>query len=297
MSNRIEIITITFSSLSMIFSLSVVAILLYRYDKLVLGKSLLHHVLIIAICDSMVSFSYALGYPRNEGLCSFQGFLSLTTEKASWLWTDMLMLNIYGIVICSKYIFKLKAAHVIVWTMVFLFSFLPFINGGIYGISPQYLGKRRCGYAGGSDPKAHKHFWTDVQNTICLGSICFIVFIVIRIYVYKKGKNDDQSLLEKGSDSEALTTMILYPMAMICCWLPSQIYNYICPPEKPTNNELLVNNIFHILAPQYGLCLSIIFYSRTKKAREELLKIIKPIHELEEQDIEIRDSSTIVRIT
>lgn len=67
----IEVLTIIISVISMIFSSSVVFILLYKYERLVLGRSLIHILLMIAICDTIVSFSYAAGYPSGN-MCKLQ---------------------------------------------------------------------------------------------------------------------------------------------------------------------------------------------------------------------------------
>ena len=68
----IEIFTIIISVISMMFSGSVVFILLYNYKKLVMGKTLIHILLIISICDTILSFSYALGYPSLGNICKLQ---------------------------------------------------------------------------------------------------------------------------------------------------------------------------------------------------------------------------------
>jgi hypothetical protein len=72
----IEIFTIIISVISMIFSGSVVFILLYKYKQLVMGKTLIHILLIISICDTILSFSYALGYPSLGNICKLQVMIS-----------------------------------------------------------------------------------------------------------------------------------------------------------------------------------------------------------------------------
>jgi len=89
----IEIATIVVAIITMIFTLSVVFILILHYNTLVKGQLLTYHVLIIAICDTVVAFTYALGYPNanQTGLCKFQGFVALNSERASWFWTNLLV--------------------------------------------------------------------------------------------------------------------------------------------------------------------------------------------------------------
>ena len=64
--NQSEIVSIIIGTFCTIFPLSVVFILIYRYDKLVRGKRLIHYILFIAIADTWSSFSIALGYPKTH---------------------------------------------------------------------------------------------------------------------------------------------------------------------------------------------------------------------------------------
>jgi hypothetical protein len=105
----VNIINIILCQLSTVCSLSVVFILCYKYSKLVRGKSLVHLVLMIAISDSLVSFSLGFGYPLSYGsygLCYFQGFVSLLFERTSWMFTLFLMINSFGIIVLKRYIYE-----------------------------------------------------------------------------------------------------------------------------------------------------------------------------------------------
>ena len=74
----IEIFTIVISVISMIFSGSVVFILAYKYEKLMVGRSLVHIVMMIAICDTIIAFSYAAGYPSGN-MCKLQVYMIALT--------------------------------------------------------------------------------------------------------------------------------------------------------------------------------------------------------------------------
>ena len=72
---QVELVTITLSIISLLFSLSVVFILLFKYHKLLEGKVLIHHVLNIAISDTFVGIAFGMGYPSPGRLCTVQGLL------------------------------------------------------------------------------------------------------------------------------------------------------------------------------------------------------------------------------
>ena len=73
--NDARIFMIVLASISLLFPLSVVIILIQRYDTLVRGKSLIHYILMIAIADSITALFYAFGYPSSSITCSIQGFV------------------------------------------------------------------------------------------------------------------------------------------------------------------------------------------------------------------------------
>ena len=68
--NNVRIFTIVIASISILFPLSVVVILIQRYNTLVRGKSLIHYVMMIAIADTMTALTIAFGFPEAGPLCS-----------------------------------------------------------------------------------------------------------------------------------------------------------------------------------------------------------------------------------
>ena len=67
---QVELVTIILSIISLLFSLSVVFILLFKYQKLLEGKVLIHHVLNIAVSDTFVGIAFGMGYPSPGRLCT-----------------------------------------------------------------------------------------------------------------------------------------------------------------------------------------------------------------------------------
>ena len=255
----VEIITIILSTISLIFSLSVVFIISYRYNNLARGKSLVQTVYIIAICDSVVSLSFAMGYPTGFG-CSLQGFLAFNSERASWLWTDFLILNIYGVVMNHRLIISVTMIHMIVWPIIVIFAFIPYASGTRYG--NEYPGTRRCGVVGQNYLK-----WDFAQDCVVFGSLCFILLVCLRILISNLS-NDRTKESHRAFSSESFRTIILYPVAMLVTWAPSPIAFFLAKKHSNTYNYL------HAMAPLYGLALAIIFYSRAKYARVEWQKIL-----------------------
>jgi hypothetical protein len=71
-----EIFCITLGSISILFHLSVIIILIWTYDILLKDKDLVLYILMIAICDLITSSAIASGFPNVHSLaCQVQGFL------------------------------------------------------------------------------------------------------------------------------------------------------------------------------------------------------------------------------
>ena len=291
--NVVEIITIVVSIISMLFSLSVVVILLLHYKTLVSGKLLIHNVLIIAICDTLVSFSYALGFHTQSHICALQGFISLNSERASWFWTDCLIMNIYGIVVHQKYIIKSKAVlHIIVWTITIVLAFIPYANGVTYGTAVT-IGTYRCGYgiSESSSINAYDN-WNLFQYICCFSSLILIMIITIRIYIFTYYPSQDSL---PSHNIGFFKTLLLYPIAMFICWFPSQFFFTLIISSTETTQADTIGNILHILAPLYGLFLSLIFYTKTDKARVEWINIFTRLRLIgQPNEVELRESSYTV---
>jgi len=131
--NDARIFTIVIGSISTLFPLSVVIILIQRYTALVKGKSLVHFVMMIAIADTMTAISIAFGYPKTGPLCSAQGFLLIFFSRMSWFFTDVLIFQLFYIVVFKRFFLNVKYMHCIVWPLNILLQILPYSTGTTYG--------------------------------------------------------------------------------------------------------------------------------------------------------------------
>ena len=109
---QVRIFTIVIATISALFPLSVVIILIQKYDTLVRGKSLVHYVLCIAMADTMTALFLAFGYPRAGTVaCSIQGFANLLFSRFSWFYTDVLMIQLFSVVVFKQYLLNIKCMH------------------------------------------------------------------------------------------------------------------------------------------------------------------------------------------
>jgi len=121
----------TFSSL---FPLSVVVLLSIKYNRLVRGKRLIQYVYNIAIADTIISLSIAMGYPLpNTITCSIQGFLINFFSRTSWFFTDVLIFQLFQVIVFKKYFLKVRYVNLIIWTLNIILQCLPWSTKTAYG--------------------------------------------------------------------------------------------------------------------------------------------------------------------
>ena len=95
--HQTEIFAIVVGTISAIFPLSVVIILLYRYEKLLKGRSLTHYVLMIAMSDTITSIAFAMGYPEsNSDACYAQGITIILMHQ--YIFINIIMIILINII-------------------------------------------------------------------------------------------------------------------------------------------------------------------------------------------------------
>ena len=286
-SDKIEasrIFTIVLSSISALFPLSVVIILMQRYRSLVSGKSLIHYVLCIAVADTMTAIFYAFGYPTSGStVCYLQGFFIVYFSRTSWFFTDILIFQLFYVVVYKKYFLNKPKIHAIVFVVNTTLAIIPYTTGTSYGLDDDGIPFGLCGYHGKAESQ-----WSDVgYNVEALVSFIFIITVTGIVVVFSLNAKNSNSpniyINERMIDS--WKTIILYPISMLISWIPSVAYSYyfntyiIRNGKKPPNGSLVLNYLT-ALNVLYGPLLAIIFYTKTRDARQAWMENFKSISSL-----------------
>jgi len=274
--NNVRIFTIVMGSISTLFPLSVVVILIQRYNALVRGKSLIHYVMMIAIADTMTALTIAFGLPDAGPLCSAQAFLNMFFSRMSWFFTDVLIFQLFYIVVFKKYFLNVKYMHCIVWPLNILLQVLPFTTGTRYGFDDGEVVFEHhiiCYLGTGTGSFNTSLTWMQYAfNIELLISFFIIIVLSIAVVVYslnvKSTKTSHVYLAQRIRESWSI--VILYPCAMVISWVPSTIYGYyifnleIAGKNLPHHNVVIVGYLNAINA-LYGPLLALIFYTKTLK--------------------------------
>lgn len=303
--NNSKIFTIVFSSISLLFPLSVVIILIQRYNKLVRDKSLTQYIMMIAIADTMTILFYTFGYPLSGSVvCSIQGFCLLFFSRMSWFYTDVLIFQLFYIILFKKYFLDKRYMHLIVFTLNIILSLLPLSTGTGYGQDDDDKGipVGVCGFSRGKsdDDEVRNQWYLYVFNIELYISFIFVSILSTIVAVYSltvdNKKTSDVFINEKVKDTWKV--MILYPLAMIVSWLPSIAYGHYYDSYqnhygKYPRDGILIHDYLQAVNNLYGPLLAIIFYTSTVNARKAWIQNVKCILNLVmDIDIDINDRSS-----
>lgn len=278
--NEARIFTIILATISTLFSLSVVFILLQQYNSLVRGKTLVHYVLCIAMADTMATIFMGFGYPNIRVACSVQGFCFCLFVRFSWFYTDALIVQFFSIVVFRRYFLTTTYVHCIVWSLNLLLIFLPFTTGVKYGMDDEIETNFIICTMFGGEGKFNNHFW--MLYSFDLGIIIsFVLIVILSLIIVHFSLRDSTS----HSASEAYlaariknswSLVLLYPAALLITWIPSQTYalyfNYMLSTgHRPSGNFWVLFDYLVAWSALYGPLLSIIFYNKTIDARQAWL--------------------------
>ena len=303
--NDSRIFTIVLASISALFPLSVVIILVQRYNTIVRGRSLIHYVLMIAIADTMTAVFIAFGYPPSgSDACSIQGFGRGYFARMSWFFTDVLIFQLFYVVVFKSYFLDKRYMHAIVFTLNMVLALTPLSAGLTYGQDDddQGIPLVACDISNGKsvDDDAIRNHWIDYTfNVELYASFVFIIILTGIVVVYsltiKYTKSSSVYINERIKDSWKV--IILYPLAMMIAWVPGVAYAFYFISYQsdhsgtyPPNGNVIVNYL-QAINVLYGPFLSIIFYTKTLDARRAWMYNLKCLMYLVMR-IDIDDRST-----
>ena len=300
--NSSRIFTIIIGTFSILLPLSVVLILIQRYNALVRGKSLVHYVMMIAIADTMTALTVAFGFPDAGPLCTAQGFIRIFFARMSWFFTDVLIFQLFYIVVYEKYFLNVTSMHCIVWSVNILLQFLPYTTGTTYGTDVDGINYKICllGIGRGSD-NAYYQWYQFAYNIELLISFAMIIILsAIVVYYSSNVKTKTSHMYLAQRIRESWTIVILYPFAMLISWVPRISYSYYgtyldnAGKELP-NHYIVIDNYLAAITALYGPFLAMIFYTKTLDARRAWMFNLRCILSLiTDMDVDDRSSCTSI---
>ena len=258
----------------------------------------------IAIADTMTAIFVAFGYPSSGSLaCSIQGFCKNYFARMSWFFTDVLILQLFYVVVNKSYFLNKRYMHMIVLTLNIVLSLIPLSTGASYGLDDddQGIPIGFCGFYG-KDKSQWSNFTFNIEAFISL--IIIIIFsMVIIVYSIKFNNKTSSNIYINERIKDSWKIVILYPLAMMITWVPGVAYGFYYFSYRSKHNEsppggTLKLDYLAAFNAFYGPLLSLIFYTKTVDARRAWLHNLRCILNLViNVDIDDRSScSSIISI-
>ena len=274
---HIQPFQIALASVSMLCSGSVIYILIQYYNDLVRGKPFIHLLLMMAISDTMSSLALSFGFPKDNVLCSIQGFLYIFFERLSWFWLDALVIMLYYFAMYHKVLLSLKQIHYIIWPLSIVLQILPFSTKSGYGSPVDDLIDDDvqigvCVYSVYHGSLNSYYLWTIMAFTVeLLVSFLLVLGLTIRILCFGRTPNNGNVMTLLPVVSTVRETLILYPLAQLITTIPGIIYDIYhvfyfqthnnFPKHYVSRQDLLV-----AITPLNSILFTIIFYAKTGEA-------------------------------
>jgi hypothetical protein len=225
-------------------------------------------ILMIAICDILVgmvgTFGFAYGY-----LCVIQAVVQILFLRANWIWTTMLVLQMYRFIAHNKVFFSEKLMHVIVWTISALLAFMPLVMA-TYGREGSFRNAELCFLL--SDNTKWEFAWIQIEWIIsCFGCIAVMMFYITKIYLkYVSSKNSTQV----ACILHLIKSLYLYPAVMFLTWGVATLFNEFYETTSPTYSESMVLDIVLTVALSNGFFISLVFFWKSPEARRRWRNIL-----------------------
>ena len=222
---------------------------------------------------------------------SAQAFLVIYFSRLSWFYTDVLVFELFYLIVFKKCFLKIRYYHMITWSLNTILQFLPYKSGLIYGNDDIQGGMIRCSLATGSGTAELATYWMfyTFHIELILSFVLIVLFSVITIsYCYYMSRKDVTNMYMLPKIRSTWSTLILYPVGinitffqkiillitfegMLIAWLPNAFYAvyfniFVVKHHHPPDNGLVIVNYFHLSNAFYGVLLSLIFYTKTDDA-------------------------------
>jgi hypothetical protein len=222
-------------------------------------------ILMIALSDIGVSVAAVIGFPHNgQRLFSLQAVLFIFCLRANWIWTTMLVIQMYRFIMHNKVFFSERVMHVIVVGISALLTFLPLIKAR-FGRESVYSSGEMCFLVSSNDE--WEKSWEIIIFTVTLW-ICILsmIWFISLIYARYRSVNDTA---QQSQILGLVMSLYMYPVIMMLTWGVAVTFNNVytfTSPSSPSTQSLVLDIVL-TLAVSNGFWLSLIFFYKSPEAR------------------------------
>jgi hypothetical protein len=232
------------------------------------------NILMIAFCDVFVGVAGFIGIPGDGTTnCVVQAFLSTFFVRGNWLWTTVLICQMYKFVTRDGNFFSEGKVHAVVWITTSLMTFVPLANGS-FGRNGLNTNTEMCFIKSSSPSWVAAWVVVDWLSTV-FGCITIMAALISSVlFRYRSLRNDEAA----AKILKLTRSLYVYPLVLTTTWGTNSVINvFILITEKKgrlsgTDNTVL--SVSSIFAMTNGTFLAIVFYMKSYEARYQWRKTL-----------------------
>jgi hypothetical protein len=224
----------------------------------------------IAVSDLLSALGSVVGLPPSgSGACWFEGVVTNVFTLTSVMWTVVISLMMYSIVVYGKVLPLNWKYHVVCWGLPISLTFIPLATNVTYGST--------MGTWCWLIPTAHSHSWVLVFwkwanfYAVIWGGV-FVMFLVFIGLIYEMKTN--VHVATKKVVGKVFRKLQLYPFIFILTWLIPCVNDvYISDhPGWSLNDNVAWQSVALILPCLQGFFTSVVFWSSNSDVRRSVIR-------------------------
>jgi hypothetical protein len=223
--------------------------------------------MMLAATDLVVSVAGSFGFPvGGTWTCAVQAVLEIFFLRANWLWTTLLVYQMYRFVVFNKIFLSELAMHGIVWPLSALLTFLPLVHAE-FGRDGSNTNSEMC-FLTSTKPSWFLSWLVVDWIGVLFVCIWAMIYFIQRIGSQYKDVND--SVIQNNINA-LVSCLYAYPAILALTWGSNGIINLVIilltGYRSPTALESYIISVTAIVSLSNGLLISLVFFTKSPEAR------------------------------
>jgi len=230
-----------------------------------------HMILMLSLSEALAAGAYAMGYPVSDNACLAQGLILTFFQKAKWIWSSLIVLQLYRFMVHETKGFKVWQMHAICWSLCLLLEFLPMLDSIEYGSDDESRGAMVCYFKRNSRAARMYHWAVGVYFVPLIISVSIMIYFSYQLW--KRFKYFTTLAVQTEGTiqiSRLVRTMIYYPVTMLILSFPNMfmfLFSHLDSAYAAPLTMYMNGNICLAWSFTYGIWLCAIFFINSQEAK------------------------------
>jgi hypothetical protein len=224
-------------------------------------------IMMLSFTDLMVSIAGSFGFPPSGTyLCAVQAALEMYFLRANWLWTTVLVFQMYQFIAHNKFYLSELTMHTFVWSFSAILSFLPLLFAR-FGRDGANSNSEMCFVMSPNSVWFLTWLIIDWIGVIlaCIGLMLYYIRQIINAY------KDVTDIIVRSNVNALVNCLYLYPLILAVTWGSNAVINLIIMLMRGYWSETSHDNyalaVTAIASLSNGFLVSVVFFWKSPEAR------------------------------